>query len=207
MPTSANQPEGSSFARGGREKNGEEPPQSLSIPMPAQLPISYTLAHTNTPGWDTPWTARPNAQGPNRHNRLDSYGFEEDQQSTSSPRISGSKWTRRKKRIRSFILVNTYVPLVSPSSHNHRPSTNNCTFKLFRFINIAFTTGALGIAIRIRALERDQSATGAIGSSPLVPFALICATTLTPISSVVIIFAPLTLVHVMIAIYVGYRFI
>ncbi|KJA29243.1 hypothetical protein HYPSUDRAFT_32641 [Hypholoma sublateritium FD-334 SS-4] len=170
MPTSANQPEGSTFARGGREKTGEEPPQSLSIPMPAQLPIPYTLAHTNTPGWDTPWTARPNAQGPNRHNRLESYGFEEDDQSTSSPRISGSKWSRRKKRIRSFILVNTYVPL------------------LFRFINIAFTTAALGIAIRIRALERKKNATGAIGSSP----------------SVVIIFAPLTLVHVMIAIYLEY---
>ncbi|KAF9481435.1 hypothetical protein BDN70DRAFT_876422 [Pholiota conissans] len=169
MPASATQREGASFLRKDKEKEPEEH-TNLSIPMPAQLPAHYTVSHTSTPGWDTPWTSRSNAQGPSRHDRLESYGFEEEDDSSDSGRENISKWSRRKKQLRSFILVNTYVPL------------------LFRFINIAFTTSALGIAIRIRGTEIKHHATGAIGSSP----------------SVVIIFAPLTLVHVMIAIYLEY---
>ncbi|KAF8973922.1 hypothetical protein BDZ97DRAFT_1647958 [Flammula alnicola] len=171
MPTSVSQREGSSFLRKDKEKETEHPASHLSMPLPAQLPVPYTLSHTNTPGWDTPWTSRTNAQGPVRDNILESYGFEEDHSSGSDhDRRELSRWSRRRKQIRSFILVNTYVPL------------------LFRFINIAFTTAALGIAIRIRAIEIRNSATGAIGSSP----------------AVVIIFAPLTLMHVMIAIYLEY---
>jgi hypothetical protein len=68
------------------------------------------------------------------------------------------------------MLMNTYVPL------------------LFRFINISFTTAALGVAIRIRLIEMDNHVMGAVGSSP----------------SLVIIFAPLTLVHVMVSIYLEY---
>jgi len=59
---------------------------------------------------------------------------------------------------------------------------------LFRFINITFTTSALAVAIRIRQWETDFSLMGAVGSSP----------------TLVIIFAPLTLVHVMVAIYLEY---
>ncbi|KAI0080247.1 hypothetical protein K474DRAFT_1590015, partial [Panus rudis PR-1116 ss-1] len=59
---------------------------------------------------------------------------------------------------------------------------------LFRFINITFTTAALAIAIRIRINEKHHGLTGAVGSSP----------------TLVIIFAPLTLVHVMVAIYLEY---
>jgi len=60
--------------------------------------------------------------------------------------------------------------------------------QLFRFVNITFTTSALAIAIRIRALEMSNHVRGAVGSSPVL----------------VIIFAPLTLAHVMIAIYLEY---
>ena len=42
------------------------------------------------------------------------------------------------------------------------------TCQLFRFINITFTTAALGIAIRIRMVERDHDVTGVLGSSPYV---------------------------------------
>ncbi|KAF9569680.1 hypothetical protein CPC08DRAFT_701580 [Agrocybe pediades] len=171
IPSSAFSPrEGSTFLRRDKEKapNGDSP-QQLAMTLPAQPAAPYTLAHTNTPGWDTPWTSRPAAQGPSRLHREDSYGFEEEDQSKSSNKdLSG--WALRRKQIRSFILVNTYVPL------------------LFRFINISFTTAALGIAIRIRNTEKHHDATGAVGSSP----------------TVVIIFAPLTLVHVMIAIYLEY---
>ncbi|KAG6820369.1 hypothetical protein H0H93_001340 [Arthromyces matolae] len=59
---------------------------------------------------------------------------------------------------------------------------------LFRIINITFTTSALAVAIRIRRIEMALHSMGAVGSSP----------------TVVIIFAPLTLVHVMIAIYLEY---
>ncbi|KAI9572861.1 hypothetical protein HD554DRAFT_2014860 [Boletus coccyginus] len=59
---------------------------------------------------------------------------------------------------------------------------------LFRFTNITFTTSALAVAIRIRQWETDYNLMGAVGSSP----------------TLVIIFAPLTLVHVMVAIYLEY---
>ncbi|KAG1801507.1 uncharacterized protein HD556DRAFT_1337960 [Suillus plorans] len=59
---------------------------------------------------------------------------------------------------------------------------------LFRFINITFTTAALAVAIRIRIVELQYSVMGIVGSSP----------------TLVIIFAPLTLVHVMVAIYLEY---
>ncbi|KAF8446061.1 hypothetical protein L210DRAFT_3442883 [Boletus edulis BED1] len=59
---------------------------------------------------------------------------------------------------------------------------------LFRFINITFTTSALAVAVRIRQWEAEYNVMGAVGSSP----------------TLVIIFAPLTLVHVMVAIYVEY---
>lgn len=59
---------------------------------------------------------------------------------------------------------------------------------LFRFINITFTTAALAVAIRIRITELQDGVMGIVGSSP----------------TLVIIFAPLTLVHVMVAIYLEY---
>ncbi|KAF8844027.1 hypothetical protein BDN67DRAFT_1000544 [Paxillus ammoniavirescens] len=59
---------------------------------------------------------------------------------------------------------------------------------LFRFINITFTTSALAVAIRIRLTELHYNVMGVVGSSP----------------TLVIIFAPLTLVHVMVAIYLEY---
>jgi len=66
--------------------------------------------------------------------------------------------------------------------------TNSYVPLLFRFVNITLTTSALAIAIRIRALEMSHHVRGAVGSSPVL----------------VIIFAPLTLVHVMLAIYLEY---
>ncbi|KAG9222919.1 hypothetical protein PLEOSDRAFT_1088483 [Pleurotus ostreatus PC15] len=59
---------------------------------------------------------------------------------------------------------------------------------LFRFINISLTAAALGVALHIRRVEQRWHVMGAVGSSP----------------TLVIIFAPLTLVHVMIAIYLEY---
>ncbi|KAI0304927.1 hypothetical protein BC826DRAFT_978988 [Russula brevipes] len=59
---------------------------------------------------------------------------------------------------------------------------------LFRFINITFTTAALAVALRIRREERYTNSEGVLGSSP----------------TLVVIFAPLTLVHVMVSVYLEY---
>ncbi|KAJ7103411.1 hypothetical protein B0H15DRAFT_812160 [Mycena belliarum] len=59
---------------------------------------------------------------------------------------------------------------------------------LFRCINVTFTTTALAIAIKIRLLEKRMGTMGELGSSP----------------TLVIIFAPLTLVHVISSIYLEY---
>lgn len=113
LTSSASQREVSTVLRRDKEKESNCDSPHLTMTMPAPPPAPYTLAHTNTPGWDTPWTSRPAAQGPARVDREDSYGFEEDHGSdspSSDKDLSG--WALRRKQIRSFILVNTYVPLV-----------------------------------------------------------------------------------------------
>ncbi|KAJ7487718.1 hypothetical protein B0H11DRAFT_2014576 [Mycena galericulata] len=142
---------------------------NLSITLPTPPAASFTLQHNVTPGWDVPWTSRVGAQGPaGRHNSEDSDFTEDD--SPVDPHKNYTVWGWRRKRLRAFILSNTYVPL------------------LFRGINITFTTTALAIAIRIRLLERRMHTMGELGSSP----------------TLVIIFAPLTLVHVITSIYFEY---
>jgi hypothetical protein len=134
----------------------------LTIDLPPPPTASFTLAQSRTPGWDSPWTARA---ARNDHSQAqDLFGYDEDEDEKLT------RWSARKKRLRRFVLTNTYVPL------------------LFRFINISFTTAALAIAIRIRTYELRYHVMGAVGSSPMI----------------VIIFAPPTLVHVMVAIYLEY---
>ncbi|KIY45475.1 hypothetical protein FISHEDRAFT_67031 [Fistulina hepatica ATCC 64428] len=128
---------------------------SLEIPKPA---APFTLAQVTTPGWDTPWTARP---------RDPTNNASTDDDAESHTTVLGPV---RKQRWRRFLLTNVYVPL------------------LFRFINLAFTTGALGLAVRIRAIEQRNNVMGIIGPSP----------------TIIIIFAPLTLVHVVVAVYFEY---
>ncbi|KAL9716138.1 hypothetical protein Ac2012v2_000583 [Leucoagaricus gongylophorus] len=166
LPSSASLQPPSFYRKTDREK-GTEPPSvvdRLNIPHPA---LQLTQHQANSPGWDTPWTSRLNAQGPHRKRDAEAAYFDSSPPSDEE-RLSLS--TTRRKKIRRFILINPYVPL------------------LFRVINIAFTTAALGIAIRIRRIEMYNHAMGAVGSSP----------------TVVIIFAPLTLLHVMVAIYLEY---
>ncbi|KAF8591889.1 hypothetical protein K439DRAFT_1325302, partial [Ramaria rubella] len=117
----------------------------------------FTLSHNKTPGWDSPWTPRIPEQA--HANRTENSG-----EGNSRP------WRRRKKNLRSFLLHNNYVPLVS------------------RILNITFTTVALALAIRIRIIEQQSHVRGAVGSSPVLA----------------IIFSPLALTHVMIAIYLEY---
>ncbi|KAF9015236.1 hypothetical protein BDQ17DRAFT_1340717 [Cyathus striatus] len=175
LPTSASireLREGPSFLRREKERDPENEVQGTTqdhppaISLPTEPTTYFTLAHSRTPGWSSPWTPSQHAQGP-VINREESYGFTNQRADSEK---EGGKWKRRRRRIRSFILTNVYVPL------------------LFRFINITFTGAALGMAIRIRNIELRNRAMGAVGSSP----------------TVVIIFAPLTLVHVIGAIYLEY---
>ncbi|ESK98309.1 hypothetical protein Moror_59 [Moniliophthora roreri MCA 2997] len=172
--------ESSTFSRrvGEKTNESEETPRSrrewnLTIPMPAAT-APFTVTHNTTPGWETPWTSRSTAQGPRRnHERDNSYGLGnpiEESSESSSEHQHATTWQKRKKRLRIFLLSNTFVPL------------------LFRVINISFTSAALGVSVRIRHWESQNSIMGAVGSSP----------------TLVIIFAPLTLVHVMVAIYLEY---
>lgn len=84
--------------------------------------------------------------------------------------------------------------------------TNLLGNEFSRIVNITFTTVALALAIRIRVIEQDNHIRGAVGSSPCVllfssfsfhEYGMLSYRVLA------IIFAPLTLVHVMIAIYVN----
>jgi len=59
-------------------------------------------------------------------------------------------------------------------------------FQIIRLLNFTFTTATLAIAITIRTRERESNLVGAVGSSPILA----------------VIFAPPTLVHVMVAVYV-----
>ncbi|KAF5355936.1 hypothetical protein D9756_003865 [Leucocoprinus leucothites] len=170
LPSSASLQASSFYRRTDKEK-GPELPQPrpsvdrLTIPQPDPA-RQFTQHQANSPGWDTPWTSRPNAQGPLRKRDTEASYFDRDPPSDEEQLTP----TSRRKKIRRFILINPYVPI------------------LFRVINIAFTTAALGIAIQIRRVEMASHAMGAVGSSP----------------TVVIIFAPLTLLHVMAAIYLEY---
>ncbi|XP_006454428.1 hypothetical protein AGABI2DRAFT_197536 [Agaricus bisporus var. bisporus H97] len=140
----------------------------LSLPLPDPT-TQFTRHQVTSPGWDSPWTTRSSAQGPLRKRDTEASYFSQRPPSDEE-RQQHARPLSRRKQVRRFIFTNPYVPI------------------LFRVINIAFTTSALGMAIQIRKIEMSNHAMGAVGSSP----------------TVVIIFAPLTLLHVMAAIYLEY---
>ncbi|KZP31216.1 hypothetical protein FIBSPDRAFT_945244 [Athelia psychrophila] len=143
------------------EHNEDGGPSSwgLTIDLPSPPSAPFTMAQSQTPGWNSPWTPRVPNQPLSEEEEI--FGRDSDE---------GEKTMSRRKKLRVFILTNTFVPL------------------LFRFINITFTASALGVALRIRNIEMRNHITGIVGSSP----------------TLVIIFAPLTIVHVMVAIYLEY---
>lgn len=170
--------------------------RGLHLPLPTPAP--FTLAQTRTPGWDTPWSggssgpggrsSRSNTnvfvgQGSNLgvrdYAQLNGHGHDNGASDTSPDGgRNRSKWYRRRKRIRAFVLNNSYVPLVrtSPLSGGAlelccSPFNADClSLQLFRVINITLTTAALAVAITIRRIEKKYGILGAVGSSPSVPF-------------------------------------
>ncbi|KAH7325491.1 hypothetical protein B0J17DRAFT_632958 [Rhizoctonia solani] len=144
----------------------------------------FTLQQTQTPGWETPWAPHPPAayrgtSGRDRAGPSDiGYTAGKELGAAASRRTDdddgrsrrGGKYARMKRRLRTYVLQNNYVPL------------------FIRLLNIAFTTSTLAVGISTRGLEIKNGILGSIGSSP----------------TLVIIFAPPTLVHVMAAVYLEY---
>lgn len=81
----------------------------LDLPAPHS---PTTLAQTKTPGWDLPWSPRAPGQANGSWN-----GILENEQENEDEKMS--LWQRRKKRIRVYMLTNTYVPLVSVDLRHH----------------------------------------------------------------------------------------
>ncbi|KAF9460781.1 hypothetical protein BDZ94DRAFT_1265111 [Collybia nuda] len=179
LPTSSSIREGSSFTRRDREKDPERVQAGSGIGR--DWGLSITLP---TPA-AVPFTLSHN----------NSPGWD----SPWTPRVAAQGPSQPHIRENSYGLNETLADMdegqKSSKAWRRRKKkfrafilTNTYVPLLFRFINITFTGAALGMAIRIRKLEVEGNVMGAVGSSP----------------TVVIIFAPLTLVHVMVAIYLEY---
>ena len=85
----------------------------LRIAMPSPPATPHAPTRSRTPGWDSPWAARPleSLSHRNIYEQLQNGGSIEEQQPDSSIN-DGSWWPRARKRARSYLLTNTYVPLV-----------------------------------------------------------------------------------------------
>ncbi|KAH8120404.1 hypothetical protein DFH11DRAFT_1559919 [Phellopilus nigrolimitatus] len=146
----------------------------LHIPIPTPAP--FTLSHNRTPGWDTPWSSRAAQQFNEIDDQGGNFGVHENLPGPSDDLGDGPAGRKRSKWYHRRKRIRAFI------------FYNNYVPLLFRVINITFTAAALAVAIDIRKIERRYNVMGAVGSSPII----------------VIIFAPLTLVHVMIAIYLEY---
>ncbi|KAG8930095.1 hypothetical protein FRC02_004625 [Tulasnella sp. 418] len=178
---------------GGQQRRGRRAPRResshllrLDLPLPK---APFTMAQAKTPGWDSPWAPnrRSLCEPGKAHTRQDSLSGPGRSELTRNASMGGlsevssrrtsmtgqsamRRFRRQRKRFREYILYNVSVPL------------------LFRIMNLAFTSAALGIAVRIRRLEHHNNVLGIIGSSP----------------TIAIVFAPITISHVLIAIYLEY---
>ncbi|PWN53441.1 hypothetical protein IE53DRAFT_384050 [Violaceomyces palustris] len=168
----------------GRTGSEDSDPKGLMMSMRTRIPVSspevYTRHQPMTPGWASPW--RPEERGGNSI-EIGKYRFGQDgtgyfprtdtgRNSKSSKRRKGkTKLSRRVAWWKNFLIHNPFVPL------------------LFRFINLAFTTATLAVAVKLHLILQAEDATDSVGSSPVVA----------------IIFAPLTLVHVGFQIWIEYK--
>lgn len=145
---------------------------TMSFRARMEHPDVFTVHQPATPGWASPWKPEERGQGFDAgDHRFGPSGFFPR---TESGRTYGSDGKQKKqpwlKKWRKFLIHNPFVPL------------------LFRVINIAFTSATLAVAIELLLVLRNQGASDAVGSSPLVA----------------IIFAPLSLAHVVFQIWLEY---
>lgn len=94
--------------------------RSLRIAMPATPAIPYTLSQSRSPGWDSPWVAKPfeSLSRRNISETLQNGGTPDDQSPNGGYGYdpNDSWWPRTRKRARTYLLNNTYVPLVKHAS-------------------------------------------------------------------------------------------
>jgi hypothetical protein len=88
--------------------------RTLRIAMPATPAVPYTLSHSRTPGWDSPWTAKPleSLSHRNIYEQLRN-GETLEEHSPDDGTTDDSWWPRTRKRARAYLLTNTYAPLVT----------------------------------------------------------------------------------------------
>jgi len=94
--------------------------RSLRIAMPTTPAIPYTLSQSRSPGWDSPWVAKPfeSLSRRNISETLQNGGTPDDQSPNGGYGYdpNDSWWPRTRKRARTYLLNNTYVPLVKHAS-------------------------------------------------------------------------------------------
>ncbi|KAG9119988.1 hypothetical protein FRC07_004707 [Ceratobasidium sp. 392] len=181
-PTVVEDPSSSRSGGGGGAKANQ-----LKLDLPNG---PFTLNQTRTPGWETPWAPHPptayrggGANGAVKDRGGDGSQFyaggKELGALASRRTVGGDDDDERSKAKRGGRWVQTKRRL-------RLYILKNDYVPLFiRLLNIAFTTTTLAVSISMRNLEKQHGILGSIGSSP----------------TLVIIFAPPTLVHVMAAIY------
>lgn len=108
-----------------RGPNESDEAMRFELPMPVPTSV-FTVAQTQTPGWDAPWSPSRLRQSrdvsfnpttsPLRNNRRShSMGTMDNSDESNGNGKPGrtQRNTSRRKQIRNFILNNSYVPLVS----------------------------------------------------------------------------------------------
>jgi len=84
----------------------------LQFPMPTPPPAPFTLAQSRAPGWEVPWTARPpgSASLTGVYEPLENASGESAEDKRYASKLN--RWAQGRKRARTYLLYNAYVPLV-----------------------------------------------------------------------------------------------
>lgn len=85
----------------------------LRVDLPLSPPKPFTLSHTQSPGWDTPWSARHPLSAIRTNGNGDAYNESTMEDHQPKGDDDQNPWKQRKKVLRNFLLTNGYVPLVS----------------------------------------------------------------------------------------------
>ena len=155
---------------------------------------SFSRHQPLTPGWESPW--RPESRGGHSIEfgkyRFNNHGEGGYFPRTETARSNGSHKKRKVSRNGMTIVhgreKSSTGTIVSVEWWKNFLIHNPFVPLLFRVINVAFTTATLAIAIKLHLLLKSEGAEAAVGSSPVVA----------------IVFAPLTLLHVGIQIWLEY---
>lgn len=107
-------PEGSAATDPSQFPRHGKLPLRLQLPLPPEPP--FTVSHSKTPGWDSPWTPRisnstSTRQGDLENNLADSIGDTSRTKESSDDNVNEKRKPLR-KRVRSYLLHNNSVPLV-----------------------------------------------------------------------------------------------